>query len=58
MTDKFKPPVNCRVCGGTMQAGAVKTTRENYRIIEGCPFEQLTSGELWSHSNRKGMVNS
>jgi hypothetical protein len=30
-----------------MEAGALKTTRENSTIIERYPFEQLSSGELW-----------
>jgi hypothetical protein len=30
-----------------MEAGRLKTTRENYTIIEKYPFGQLTSGELW-----------
>lgn len=47
MADKFNPPTTCRICGGAMEAGAVKTTRENSTIIERYPFEQLTSGELW-----------
>jgi hypothetical protein len=47
MTDKFNPPTTCRICGGAMEAGTLRTTRENYTIIERYPFEQLTSGELW-----------
>jgi hypothetical protein len=47
MADKFTPPTTCRICGGTMEAGALRTTRENYTIIEGYPFSQLTSSELW-----------
>ena len=47
MADKFNPPTTCRICGGAMEAGTVKTTRENYTIIERYPFDQLTSGELW-----------
>jgi len=30
-----------------MQAGALRTTRENYTIIERYPFEQISTGELW-----------
>ncbi len=47
MTDKFTPPTTCRLCGGTMQAGTLRTTREDYGIPERFPFEYLTSGELW-----------
>ena len=43
----FTPPEKCPRCGGTMEAGALRTTRENSQIIERYPFEQLTSGELW-----------
>lgn len=53
MADKFTPPTNCRICGGTMKAGAVRTTREGYRIPERYPFEQLTSGELWYELDQK-----
>ena len=47
MTGKFTPPTTCRICGGTMQAGTLRTTRESFRIPERFPFEQLTSSELW-----------
>lgn len=47
MAGKFTPPSTCRICGGTMKAGTLKTTRENYMIPDQYPFEQLTSGELW-----------
>ena len=47
MTDKFNPPATCRICGGAMESGTLKTTREGYKIPERYPFEQLTSGELW-----------
>ena len=47
MTDKFTPPTTCRICGGAMEAGTLKTTRESYRIINGTPFVHLTNGELW-----------
>ena len=47
MADKFTPPTTCRLCGGSMVVGTLKTTRENYRIPDRYPFEQLTTGELW-----------
>ena len=47
MADKFTPSTKCPKCDGTMESGTLKTTRENYTIIEGYPFAQLTSGELW-----------
>lgn len=47
MTDKFNPPTTCRNCGGAMEAGTLRTTRESYTIIDRTPFERLTSGELW-----------
>ncbi len=47
MADKFTPPTTCRICSGAMEAGTLRTTRENSTIIERYPFEQLSSGELW-----------
>ena len=47
MADKFTPPTKCPKCGGAMESGTLRTTRESYKIIEGYPFAQLTSGELW-----------
>ena len=47
MTDKFTPPTTCRLCGGTMQAGTLRTTREGYHVPERFPFERLTTSELW-----------
>jgi len=47
MANKFTPPTTCRVCGGAMETGFLRTTREKYHIPENYPFEQLTSGELW-----------
>jgi hypothetical protein len=47
MPGKFTPPATCRLCGGTMEAGTLRTTRESSQIIERYPFEQLTYGELW-----------
>ncbi len=47
MANKFTPPTTCRICSGKMETGTLRTTRENYRIIERYPFEQLSSGELW-----------
>lgn len=47
MAEPFTPPATCRVCGGSMEAGTLRTTRESYRIPDRYPFEQLTSGELW-----------
>lgn len=46
MADTFTPPSTCLICGGSMQTGMVKTTRESYGF-EKYPFKQLTSGELW-----------
>ena len=53
MTGKFTPPTKCRICGGTMEAGALRTTRESYRVPDKYPFEQLTSGELWYRLEQK-----
>ena len=47
MANKLAPPTKCPRCSGTMESGTLRTTRENYRIIEGYPFAELTSGELW-----------
>ena len=47
MVDKFSPPETCRSCGGAMEAGALKTTREKYLVVDEYPFEELTTGELW-----------
>lgn len=46
MTGTFNPPSTCRLCGGSMKIGMIKTTRESYSY-EKYPFHQLTSGELW-----------
>ena len=53
MTTVFNPPTTCRNCGGVMEVGTLKTTRENSTIIEGYPFEQLSSGELWYKLEQK-----
>jgi len=47
MVDKFTAPTTCRICGGTMEAGTLKTSREGYRVPDNYPFAQLTYGELW-----------
>jgi hypothetical protein len=47
MPGNYTIPTQCPKCGGAMEAGALKTTREHYVIPEGYPFVQLTSGELW-----------
>ena len=46
MTGTFTFPSTCRLCGGSMKIGMIKTIRENY-FYEKYPFHQLTSGELW-----------
>lgn len=47
MTDKFTPPTTCRICGGTMEARTLVTTRDVYSRAHGVPFAELSSAELW-----------
>jgi len=47
MTDKFTPPTTCSICGGSMEMGTLKTTRESYLVPDNYPFALLTTGELW-----------
>lgn len=54
MTNKFTPPTTCRICGGNMEVGTLRTTRESYKVIEGYPFEQVSTAELWYKLESKG----
>jgi hypothetical protein len=47
MEKKFTPPTKCRVCGGTMEAGAITTTRDVYGRGHGIPFQEISSSDLW-----------
>jgi hypothetical protein len=53
MPNPFTPPTICRNCGGAMEAGTLRTTRESSKIIERYPFEQLSAGELWYKLEQK-----
>ena len=56
MPNTFNPPTTCRICGGVMQAGTLKTTRESYSYDK-YPFKQLTLGELWYALEDAGSEN-
>jgi len=53
MAEKFTAPTTCRICGGMMELGSTRTTRESYLVPDRYPFEQLSAGELWYRLEQK-----